>query len=79
MEELEHVIAKALLLALPYLVSPYLAAVFGEKLARALTVNIANRHASRDLRLLMRLDNLVIGLTTSDAEFRNVVKPVKRA
>jgi hypothetical protein len=71
-EELEHVIAKALLLA-----SPYLAAVFGEKLARALTVNIAYRHASRDLRMLMHLDNLVKGLTASDAEFRDVVELVK--
>ena len=79
MEELEHVIAKALLLASPYLVSPYLAAVFGEKLAHALTVNIANRHASRDLRMLMHLDNLVNGLTASDAEFRDVVELVKRA
>ncbi len=78
-EELEHVIAKALLLASPYLVSPYLTAVFGEKLAHALTVNIAYRHASRDLRVLMRLDNLVNGLTASDAEFRDVVELVKRA
>jgi len=78
-EELEHVIAKALLLASPYLVSPYLAAVFREKLARALTVNIAYRHASRDLRVLMHLDNLVKGLTASDDEFRDVVELVKRA
>jgi hypothetical protein len=78
-EELEHVIAKALLLASPYLVSPYLAAVFGVKLARALTANIAYRHASRDLRVLMRLGNLVKGLTASDAEFRDVVELVKRA
>jgi hypothetical protein len=78
-EELEHVIARALLLASPYLVSPYLAAVFGEKLAHALTVNIAYRHASRDLRVLMHLDNLVNGLTASDAEFRDVVELVKRA
>ncbi|MFZ8806832.1 MAG: hypothetical protein ACO2PN_01840 [Pyrobaculum sp.] len=78
-EELEHVIAKALLLASPYLVSPYLAAVFGEKLARALTVNIAYRHASRDLRVLMHLDNLVNGLTASDDEIRDVVELVKRA
>jgi hypothetical protein len=78
-EELEHVIAKALLLASPYLVSPYLAAVFGEKLAHALTVNIAYRHASRDLRVLMHLDNLVNGLTASDAEIRDVVELVERA
>jgi hypothetical protein len=78
-EELEHVIAKALLLASPYLVSPYLAAVFGEKLARALTVNIAYRHASRDLRVLMHLDNLVNRLTASDDEIRDVVELVKRA
>ncbi len=79
MEELEHVIAKALLVASPCLVSPYLAAVFGEKLARALTINIAYRHASRDLRVLMHLDNLVNGLTASNAEFRDVVELVKRA
>ena len=78
-EELEHVIAKALLLASPYLVSPYLTAVFGEKLAHALTINIAYRHASRDLRVLMRLDNLVNGLSAGDAEFRDVVELVKRA
>jgi hypothetical protein len=78
-EELEYVIAKALLLASPYLASPYLAAVFGEKLARAFNINIAYRHASRDLRVLMRLDNLVNGLTASDAEFRDVVELVKRA
>jgi hypothetical protein len=55
------------------------AAVFGEKLARALTINIAYHHASRDLRVLMHLDNLVNGLTASDAEFRDVVELVKRA
>jgi len=78
-EELEHVIAKALLLASPYLVSPYLAAVFGEKLARALTINIAYRHASRDLRVLMHLDNFLKGLTASDDEIRDVVELVRRA
>jgi len=78
-EELEYVIARALLLASPYLVSPYLVAVFGEKLAHALTVNVAYRHASRDLRVLTRLDNLVSRLTAGDAEFRNVMELVRRA
>jgi hypothetical protein len=47
--------------------------VFGEKLAHALTINIAYRHVSRDLRVLTHLDNLVNGLTASDAKFRDVL------
>ncbi|MCU7787504.1 hypothetical protein ODS41_06190 [Pyrobaculum sp. 3827-6] len=76
--DLNHVVAKALLMAAPYAVSRYLEPVFGPKMARLLAVSISRDYASKDVGVLTEFMRLV-GETYNNPEEKTLLEYIYKA
>lgn len=77
--ELYRIIAKALVMVAPYAISEYLEPVLGPKLARTLTLSIAEDYASRDINVLSEFRNYIDEIYESDEEFKELLIYIHKA
>lgn len=76
---LQQVIAKALLMSSPYVVSQYLEPLFGPKLAQLLSVSIAREYASKDVNVLKEFIRYVHEVFEENKEFKSLMEYINRA